>query len=147
MSRPSRGERGIALLITLLTLVLVMAIAYEIFRLGARAAQSGAYGRDSIRCALPAAGGTAAAGAALGAPVTEELFFRGLLTSRFGILVSSAVFGLMHFAYGSMVEVVGAFLIGIVLAATFKQSKSITPCILAHMAYNALAIAVMRLYA
>jgi membrane protease YdiL (CAAX protease family) len=84
--------------------------------------------------------------AALGAPITEELFFRGFLTSRFGIVVSSVVFGLMHFAYGSTIEVIGAFLIGLILAATFKLSKSIAPCILAHMAYNALAIVVMRLF-
>jgi len=62
---PLRNERGIALLVTLLVLVLVVALAYEIFRLGARAAQTGAYGRDSIRCALLAEGGIGAARVAL----------------------------------------------------------------------------------
>jgi membrane protease YdiL (CAAX protease family) len=83
--------------------------------------------------------------AAVGAPITEELFFRGYLTGRIGIVASSAVFGLMHLAYGSVVEIVGAFVIGLVLASTMKLSKSVTPCILAHMAYNTLAIIVMRL--
>jgi general secretion pathway protein K len=59
--RSSRNERGIALLVTLLVLVLVVAIAYEIFRIGARASQTGAYARDSIRCALLAEGGIGAA--------------------------------------------------------------------------------------
>lgn len=84
--------------------------------------------------------------AAFGAPVTEELFFRGFLTSRLGVFGSSVLFGAMHLAYGSTVEIIGAFLIGIVLALTFRLSKSITPCILAHMGYNVLAIIVMVLF-
>jgi len=39
VSRSSPNERGIALLVTLLVLVLVVALAFEIFRLGARAAR------------------------------------------------------------------------------------------------------------
>ncbi|MBP2668797.1 MAG: type secretion system minor pseudopilin GspK [Deltaproteobacteria bacterium] len=62
---PLRNERGIALLTTLLVLVLVVALTYEIFHIGARAAQTGAYGRDSIRCALLAEGGIGAARVAL----------------------------------------------------------------------------------
>ena len=48
-------------MVTLLALVLVMALVWEIFRTGTRAAQSGAYGRDSIRAALLAEGGVQAA--------------------------------------------------------------------------------------
>jgi hypothetical protein len=84
--------------------------------------------------------------AAFGAPISEELFFRGFLTSRVGVLASSLLFGAMHLAYGSTVEILGAFLIGIILALAFKLSKSITPCIVAHMAYNAMAITVMVLF-
>jgi len=83
--------------------------------------------------------------AVIGAPVTEELFFRGFLTGRAGVVLSSVVFGLMHFAYGSVVEVLGAFAIGLVLAMSFRLTKSITPCIVAHMAYNAMSIIFMRL--
>lgn len=60
MRRPRAGERGVALLATLLVLVLVVALANEIFRLGARAAQTSAYGRDSVRAALLAEAGTGA---------------------------------------------------------------------------------------
>ena len=81
--------------------------------------------------------------AAFGAPITEELFFRGLLTKRIGVLPSSIIFGLSHFTYGSTLEMLGAFSIGIVLAMCFRVSKSVMPCIMAHMAYNAMAIAFM----
>jgi len=83
--------------------------------------------------------------AVVGAPITEELFFRGFLTNRAGVVLSALFFGLMHFAYGSTVEVLGTFMIGLVLAASFKLTRSITPCIIAHMAYNAISITFMRL--
>ena len=61
MTRRREDEKGIALLVTLLILVLVVALAHEVFRIGAQSAQTGAYGRDSIRCILLAEGGTGAA--------------------------------------------------------------------------------------
>ncbi len=56
---------GVALLITLLVLVLIVILAMEIFRVGARAAQTGAHGRDSVRGSLIAEAGLAAARIAL----------------------------------------------------------------------------------
>jgi len=61
MTRRRENEKGIALLVTLLILVLVVALVHEVFRIGAQSAQSGAYGRDSIRGILLAEGGTGAA--------------------------------------------------------------------------------------
>lgn len=61
MTTPRKpDEAGIALVVTLLTLVLVMALVWEIFHTGTRAAQSGAYGRDSIRAVLLAEAGVQA---------------------------------------------------------------------------------------
>ncbi len=60
-----RGDAGVALLVTLLALVLVMALVWEIFHTGTRAAQSGAYGRDSIRASMLADAGIQAARAIL----------------------------------------------------------------------------------
>ncbi|HEX9849237.1 type II secretion system minor pseudopilin GspK [Candidatus Deferrimicrobium sp.] len=65
MTRRCGNEKGIALLVTLLILVLIVALVHEVFRIGAQSAQSGAYGRDSIRCILLAEGGTGAARIAL----------------------------------------------------------------------------------
>jgi membrane protease YdiL (CAAX protease family) len=79
------------------------------------------------------------------APVSEELLFRALLVPRIGVLFSSILFGMLHLAYGSVVEVAGVAMVGIVLALVLRFSKSITPCILIHMAYNLLSLAVMRL--
>jgi len=79
------------------------------------------------------------------APFTEELFFRAMLTPRIGILLSSLVFGLLHFSYGSVVEIVGVFVIGMLLAAIYRISRSVAPCIAIHLIYNFLSIAAMKL--
>lgn len=81
------------------------------------------------------------------APITEELFFRAMLVPRAGIILSSLLFGLLHFSYGSVVEIVGVFTIGMLLAAIFRISKSIVPCIAIHLIYNFLSIAMMKLMA
>jgi general secretion pathway protein K len=65
MTRRRENEKGIALLVTLLILVLIVALVHEVFRIGAQSAQTGAYGRDSIRCILLAEAGTGAARIAL----------------------------------------------------------------------------------
>jgi len=111
------------------------------------------------------------------APISEELLFRAFLVSAcegfflrhmplgnrktdrppsrgiifmaalFGIIVSSVIFGILHLGYGSVVEVVGTIVVGMILAAVFRLSKSVTPCILAHMIYNLLSIAALKLLA
>jgi membrane protease YdiL (CAAX protease family) len=77
------------------------------------------------------------------APISEELFFRALLVPRIGIIASSVLFSVSHLAYGSVMEVVGVLAVGLVLGSTFRMSKSITPCITAHLIYNLLSIIVM----
>ena len=46
-------------------LVMIVTLVWEVFRVGARAAQTGAFGRDSIRAGLVAEAGIAAARVAL----------------------------------------------------------------------------------
>jgi hypothetical protein len=81
--------------------------------------------------------------AALLAPIGEELFFRATLVPRIGPIFSSILFGIVHFTYGSVTEIIGVLLLGIVLAITYQKSRSIVPCMAAHMAYNGLSILVM----
>ncbi len=88
--------------------------------------------------------------AVMAAPFSEELFFRAFLIKALakvpwmGVLFSSVLFGAVHFAYGSVVEIVGATLIGLVLGTVFLKSKSITPPLIIHIIYNLLAVMVMR---
>jgi membrane protease YdiL (CAAX protease family) len=79
------------------------------------------------------------------APLTEELLFRALLVPRIGIVPSALVFGVMHFAYGSVVEIIGVVIVGVILALVYRYSKSITPCILIHLLYNLMSIVTMKM--
>ncbi len=74
--------------------------------------------------------------------VAEEVFFRGFLAKRFGSLASSAAFALAHVFYGSAAEVIGAFVLGVLLAEAYRRNKSLTPNIFAHVLYN---LAILRL--
>ncbi len=81
------------------------------------------------------------------APFSEELLFRAALVPRFGIIIPAILFGILHLAYGSVMEVVGVIGIGIILGYVYKRSGSITPCIVVHLSYNLISVAVMRMVA
>ncbi|MFA5746055.1 MAG: CPBP family intramembrane glutamic endopeptidase [archaeon] len=66
----------------------------------------------------------------------EEWFFRGFLTPRIGAIFSSALFAVGHFAYGSWVEVLGAFILGLFLAKMYEKTGNLWPNVFAHTLYN-----------
>ncbi|MDD5148003.1 MAG: CPBP family intramembrane metalloprotease [Candidatus ainarchaeum sp.] len=66
----------------------------------------------------------------------EEIFFRGFLAKKTGIIISSTVFALAHISYASAAEIIGAFFLGIVLARAFLKNKNLVPNIFAHIFYN-----------
>ncbi len=84
-------------------------------------------------------------GAAVLAPISEELYFRGLIhrwfVPRMGlwprVLLSSAIFGLAHLAPA---VIVSAFVLGAVNAFVLEKTRSIWLPILLHMMTNAVAV-------
>ncbi len=75
--------------------------------------------------------------------VAEEIFFRGFLVKKWGILVSTVLFALAHAFYYSFVEVAGAFVLGLILAIGFKKGGNLFPVIATHFLYNLLALGFM----
>lgn len=83
--------------------------------------------------------------AVLVAPVAEEICFRGLLYPAlrqlrgpgYAILMTALVFGLVH---GLPAVVVPMVLFGVVMAWLGETGGSILPCVLGHMAFNALTV-------
>lgn len=81
----------------------------------------------------------------VGAPIAEELFFRGLLlrslARRFddtaAMAVSALAFSLSHF---EPAQIPGLFVVGIVFAVLTRRSGRLGPAIIAHMAFNATAL-------
>jgi uncharacterized protein len=85
---------------------------------------------------------------------TEETIFRGIIRvklqvkgSTFYIIFSSIFFGILHMAnalngniVGVIMQVINAFLIGIILSLLITVSDNIIPLILFHFLYDALGI-------
>jgi len=78
-------------------------------------------------------------------PILEELLFRGAVTKvllkRYhpvtAILISGLLFGIFHM---NPAQVVGAMLIGFVLAWIYYKTHSLIPCILIHIMNNSLSV-------
>jgi membrane protease YdiL (CAAX protease family) len=91
--------------------------------------------------------------AGIGAPIVEELFFRGLalrsIDRRFGtvagIIGSSLVFSVLHWqpgSFGSTVSLVSGILIyGLVFGTAARYFRRLGPSTFAHMTINTLASA------
>ncbi len=74
------------------------------------------------------------------APITEELLFRGFLlkslsavSTRFGVIVTALLFGLMH---GNVQQGILGVLVGLFLGKIVIRHNSLTPSILVHIALN-----------
>ena len=74
-------------------------------------------------------------------PINEEIFFRGFLVPRLGIIPSAIIFGLAHYSYNSTfgIEVIAAFIFGLLSGYIYKKTGSIYPGIVAHILINSMA--------
>lgn len=78
-------------------------------------------------------------------PVLEELLFRGAITKALlkqyspakAIFISALIFGIFHI---NPVQVIPAFLIGILLAWVYYKTASLIPCILMHILNNSISV-------
>jgi membrane protease YdiL (CAAX protease family) len=86
---------------------------------------------------------------AITAGFVEELTFRGYLMPRlailfkspvWAILVSSVLFGLMHLGYGTLIQILAPFFIGLVFAFYYWEFRNIKVLIFCHCAWDLLAM-------
>ncbi len=70
----------------------------------------------------------------------EELFFRAFLVPKIGIIGASVAFGIAHIGYGSIGQVIGAIILGIILSIAYNQNRSIYSNYTAHALYNIITI-------
>ncbi len=85
----------------------------------------------------------------LTAGFTEELIFRGYLMPRLqlffnknyaSILISSVLFGLIHIGYGTIFQVLGPIMIGLVFAAHYQKFRNIKILIFCHFFWDFLSL-------
>lgn len=72
---------------------------------------------------------------ALGAGIGEEMIFRGALQPRFGIILTSAVFALIHIQYFNPISIISLFAISIAFCYERRMANT-TACIITHSAYD-----------
>lgn len=75
----------------------------------------------------------------LSAGIGEELLLRGAFQPRFGIVLTSLFFALLHTQYGLTFVLVGLFGIGIILGLLRDRYGTIAP-IIAHAVFNTLVV-------
>jgi uncharacterized protein len=80
----------------------------------------------------------------ISAGVGEELLFRGALQPRYGILLTSLLFALLHSQYGFSFITLGTFLLGCIFGLLAKRYGT-THAIAAHALYNTLAVIIAAL--
>lgn len=73
------------------------------------------------------------------AGIGEEILFRGAIQPRFGIVLTSAFWALVHTQYQLSFVVLGLFLVGI-LFGLIRKYMGTTPAIIAHALYNAAVV-------
>jgi uncharacterized protein len=91
----------------------------------------------------------------VGAPLFEELFFRGVLfrgllgllagwRRALGVLcavvIDGAVFGIIHLGTDSWIQLPGLAAVGVVLATVALRTRRLGPSIVTHASFNALAV-------
>ena len=78
-------------------------------------------------------------------PILEELLFRGAITKALlqkfspgkAIFISALIFGIFHI---NPVQILPAFLIGLLLGWIYYKTASLIPCILMHILNNSLSV-------
>jgi len=87
---------------------------------------------------------------AVGAPVVEELFYRGLLLRSLeryvatgpAVVISGLVFGVTHF---ELLQLPALALVGVVFAVLAVRAGRLGPAIWAHVAFNATTVIALAL--
>lgn len=85
---------------------------------------------------------------AITAGITEEYFFRGYLQSRLtilfnkniGIVVSALLFGLLHYNYGTLIQVLFPFYLGLVFSLFYDKYRNIRFLMALHFVWDAVAL-------
>ncbi len=91
-----------------------------------------------LRPAIRHAGGATLVVLGIASAASEELFFRGLLATTFGVIASSLAFGLLHQMRGRVrwVWAGWATLMGFLFGGLFLATGSLLGPLLAHAAIN-----------
>lgn len=81
--------------------------------------------------------------------IIEELIFRGFIQTRLelifkssfaGIFISALLFAILHLTYGTAMNLIHPFLMGIIFAIFYRKYKNIKVLIICHFIWDTLAL-------
>ena len=78
------------------------------------------------------------------AAVSEEIFFRGFLQMRIGVIPGSVAFGFVHLSYQTPLQVIVPLLLGLVLTAGMLGRRSLVPALVGHFMFNFIVLALLK---
>lgn len=79
----------------------------------------------------------------LSAMSIEEMFFRGWLQKRIGLIASTTLFALAHSGLGQPFLLIGVAIISLIIGFTFYRTKNLIPGIIAHGVFDAVQLFVV----
>ncbi len=79
----------------------------------------------------------------LSAMTIEELFFRGWLQKRVGLIASTVLFALAHSGLGQPFLLIGVTIISLVIGTTFYRTKNLIPGVIAHGVFDGVQLFVI----
>ena len=77
---------------------------------------------------------------ALSAGVVEEVFFRGFLQARIGVLASTLLFVIAHFSYGQPLLILGILLLSLAFSVLVVWRRSVIAAVAAHTVFDAIQL-------
>jgi uncharacterized protein len=132
--RPTLAQVGIGLAAGLVLAPVVMGLEYLLSRVGIKA------GADVERLSEQLIGPLASSipgilTLGLAAALGEETVFRGALLPRFGLILTTLLFALLHSTYGISVATLVVFGVGLILGL-LRMRYNTTTSMVAHATYN-----------
>ncbi len=77
------------------------------------------------------------------AMTVEELFFRGFLQRRIGLVWSSLLFTLAHAGYGLPFMMISVLTISLLIGYALRQRQRLLPCIVAHGVFDGIQLLII----
>lgn len=79
-------------------------------------------------------------GIAIGAAISEEVFFRGFLQPRVGLLGQATLFALAHLSYVNVLEVVVTFVLALLFGLIYRATGNLLAPMAGHFLFNLLML-------
>jgi uncharacterized protein len=79
------------------------------------------------------------------AAVSEEVFFRGFLQPRIGMVGANVLFGFVHISYQTPLQVIVPMMLGFLFSWTMLRRRSLLPAIVGHFIFNFVALSLVKL--